>query len=182
METKDIITLSIAALALVVSIAAATYTRRQYNLNLERDQREQAKLVEDRTPFIVIRHLRSGRKAREWELTFTVQNKDYARAQVKSVGADASSGFTLALAELNPSRPPDNGFIATPVVMAHSQLSLNPNVGPMDPRGQTSFYVHLFLNDAKPMPADEVVKISIGIRLLDNADTDLTVLKQVKLD
>jgi hypothetical protein len=96
MEAKDYVTLSFSAIALIVAGSAATFSIKQYNLNVVRDAREQKQAMEDRKPIISIKHYQptagmDGDRVTAWFFTPVIEN-DGATPAIRLISQTNAAG------------------------------------------------------------------------------------------
>jgi hypothetical protein len=94
-EIKGWTTLGISILALIVAAASALFSYQQYQLNVARDQREQALFWESRTPTIVVQPPLRLTPKREFALRLLIRNTELARAEIYSVELTEPNDFEL---------------------------------------------------------------------------------------
>lgn len=176
MERKDRWTVSIASCALVVSIASGAFSYMQYSLNVDRDQREQAKALEDRTPIVTINAQRQS-PARRYTLRFSFQNKDYADAKIGTVVLLSPGGLTL-----QPGEQPAQGepYVPKPYAGASTDR-LSADLPDIRVRGQADWYCILVVPDTIGLLPDTVAEFYIVLKFHDNADTVATIKRSVRI-
>jgi hypothetical protein len=95
-NTYYLLAVLISSFALLVSIAAAAFSYKQYRLNLARDQRALQRERDERLPWITIRANKMDNQPRSWLVYCTFQNRSYGPVGVKRISLSKPESSQLA--------------------------------------------------------------------------------------
>ena len=165
-----LLALLISSFALLASVIAASFSYRQYRLNLVRDRREVQRERDERVPWITIRANKMDNQPRLWLLYCTFQNRNYRPAEIKRIAllsppssqlADTVLDYVGAIQRYQPVMPFGN--------------AVNFDDLRLDIAETRELVLLLIVSSAEDLPANGRVKLQIEVAFCDNEDTTLQV-------
>jgi hypothetical protein len=152
--------LFVAFCALGVSIIAATYTRKQYNLAYEQDQRALAlkRPTLDIIPETV--------DQRHWKIQVVIGNKSDERIVASAISIPSPDGGFITISQSRPKGPTGSGM-----QMNSTQKPESLYGGAAIPPGETGVWVGTYeISDAFPAKSDVALTMTVAIKYLGNAE------------
>jgi hypothetical protein len=184
LETKDYFTIGLSTAALLVSLSSAIFSYRQFDLNRERDLREQQKAADDaakefesHNPLIHFEVKRDGTQ-RRFVVKVSFENRGYAAVQITSVNFWSDIGLLIA-----PSRYQPGDLAVFPEykeLVSHSNV-ISEGLPTMPVSGRADWYCFIVVPDSAALIPHTLMTFTFSIKFRDVHDTTTTIRRDAEL-
>jgi len=176
LETKDFVTMGLSIAAIAISIGALSVAYWQYQLNYNRDVREQQSRIDDRTPVVTIVATRDG-QMRQFNVKFDIKNRPLSTVALDSVEL-LDSKYELVPSSEGPRFKTSHVY---PTAIPNMQkVRFEPNEIEVNERFTWNLVVRV--PDPIGIEYGKAVRFLIAFRVHDNADTPLIITRALTLN